>query len=268
MQRERVNISLDIGFTIYWLGKDLPCIALVSGVTKNDGCGVVVLRRVVEELKDRALHGTVVVVPQLNEYGLSFRPCFNGKDEPLCKVIDKLIDIVPRQCPVVEIRCRKGFIPHVIMPKSYEDKDFRTLVEAIPAEPVVKANIKSLANIIRKKGHSSLTLVLSGGKDFSYSEVERGVELVLDLLSNLRFLKRKSKSVQHIYSNGYFLIKCDSKGVFIPSISSGSKIAAKTIIGKLDDSEISSPISGLVLYIASPRLCDVNEIVCVVASED
>lgn len=268
MQRERVNISLDIGFSVYRLGKDIPCIALISGITKTDGCGVVVLRKVIEELKDKTLRGTIIIVPQLNEYGLNFKPCFNDRNEPICKLIDKLIDIIPHHCPVIEILCKKGFIPHIVMPKNYEDKNIRTLIEAIPAEPVVKANLKSLSNIIRKRGHDSLTLVLSGSKDFSHSEVEQGVELVLDLLSNLEFLKRRSKSIQHTYFNGYFLVKCDSKGVFIPSIPSGSKVIAKTTLGKLDDSEIASPINGLVLYITNPRLCDVDEIVCVIASED
>lgn len=268
MQRERINISLDVGFTVYKLGKDTPCIALVSGITRNDGCGVAILRKVIEELKDKSIHGTLIVVPHFNEYGLNFRLCFNDKGGIICKLVDKFIDILPNKCPVVEIRCRRGFIPHAIVPKNYEDRDLRILIEAIPVEPVVRVDVKSLAaNIVKRRDHNSLTLVLSGGKDFSHDEIEQGVELVMDLLSNLGFLRRKSRSVAHTYFNSYFLIRCDSKGIFIPSIPSGSKITAKAPIGRLNDIEIASPTDGLVLYIANPRLCDVDEVVCVVASE-
>lgn len=268
MQRERVSISLDIGFTFYRFGRDTPCIVLVSGVTKNDGCGVFVLRRVIEEIRDRVSRGTILVVPQLNECGLDFKPCFNDKGEPICRLVDKFIEVLPHHCQVVEVRCRKGFIPHIVAPKDYGDRDLRALVDAIPVEPVVKAGLRSLADVARKRGYSSVTLILSGGREFSYSEIEQGIELVLDTLSNLGLLKRRPKHAQHTYFNGYSSIRCDSRGLFIPSISSGAKITAKTAVGKLNDDPITSPTNGLVLYIANPRLCNLNEVVCVIASED
>lgn len=268
MQRERVSISLDIGFTFYRFGRDSPCIVLVSGITKNDGCGVLILRRVIEEIKDKVSRGTILVVPQLNECGLDFKPCFNDRGELICGLVDKFIEVLPHNCQVVEIRCRKSFIPHIVVPRDYDDKDLMSLVDVIPVEPVVKANLRSLADVARKRGYSSVTLILSGGREFGYNEIEQGIELVLDTLSNLGLLKRGPKHTQHTYFNGYTSIRCNSRGLFIPSISSGSKIIAKTTIGKLNDVPITSPTNGLALYVSNPRLCDLNEVVCIIASED
>lgn len=269
MQVERASISIDIGFTLYRLGKDLPCIAFVSGVTDSDGGGYAVLRRVLEELKSKTLHGSILLVPQLNELNLAYRPCtYTSGSSIFCKLVDKLVELIPRECFVVEVRCRRGFVEHILIPSKVIEESLIRLVETIPIEYVVKDKSKGLAYELKKRGYNVATVILNCGKEFDHSEVDKGVEVVMDTLGNLGLLKKKKLNhVKHRYYEGYYVIRCSNRGIFIPSITNCTDIVAQTVVGALEESEVRSPVNGLVLYISRPKLCDIDEVVSVIAIE-
>ncbi|MEM4848976.1 MAG: hypothetical protein QXM55_05000 [Ignisphaera sp.] len=268
MQVERANISIDIGFTLYRLGRDLPCIAFVSGVTGNDGCGYVVLRRVIEELKNKTVHGSILIIPQVNEINLAYSSCSYAHNSSIfCRLVDKLVELIPRECPVIEVRCRKGFVEHIVIPRNKIDEQIKHLVEAIPIEYAVKAKLRSLAYILGKRGFNVATIILNCGKEFSLNEVDKGIEVIIGTLANLGFLKKKANRVEHRYYERYYVLRCSNKGIFTPSIANYANVVVQTVIGTIDGVELRSPVNGLILYVSQPRLCSINEIVSVIAAE-
>lgn len=268
MQVERINISIDIGFTLYRLGKDLPCIVFVSGVTDSDGGGYAVLRRILEELKSKTLHGSTLLVPQLNELNLAYRPCtYTSSSSIFCKLVDKLVELIPRECLIVEVRCRRGFAEHILIPRDGIEEPLIRLVEAIPIEYVVKDKLKGFAQELRKRGFNVATVILNCGKEFNYNEVDKGVEVIMGTLGNLGYLKKKPNQFKHRYYEGYYVLRCSNRGIFTPSITNCTDIVAQTIIGTLEGSEVRSPVNGLVLYISQPKLCNIDEVVGVIAIE-
>lgn len=267
MQIERVNISIDVGFTLYKFGSTPPCLVLVSGVDRASGCGTAILKKIIEQIKDKTIHGTLIIIPQFCEHeDLCKGKGCRDDSEVFCRLIDRFTSSVSTDCVLVEIRCKKDFIPHVIISDVADNERFRGLVDAIPIEYVVKANIKGFSNIIKRKGYKTLTIIFKGGKDFDLDDVLYGVNTIIDMISNLGLLKkRKGRYVQHMYFNGYYTLRCLSKGIFIPSAIAGANITSKNIVGTIDDTEIFSPVDGVVLYISRPKLCSVNDVICVIA---
>lgn len=267
MQVERVNISIDIGFTLYSYGKGKPCITLITGFTDRDACGVLLLKKLVEELKDKTLHGSVVIIPQINENGLKQSSCKKqGRSRTFCKIIEKLSQVIPNDCYVIEIRCRQGFVEHIVAPQDFivNEKNF---VEAIPINYVVKAKIRGALNLLIDKGFKVLSIIINGGKVFDVNYVQQFLEKLLIMLSNLSILKKKSKQVDHshVYFDGYYKIRCSNRGIFVPEIPSGVEVDAGAAIGTLEDDKVIANQSGLALYVSKPKLCDVDEVVAVIA---
>lgn len=268
MQVERANISVDIGFTLYRIGKDLPCIAFVSGVTENDGCGYAVLRKVVEELKNKTVHGTIVIVPQINEVNLAYSPCMHVHSSSIfCRLVDKLVELIPTGCIVIEVRCRRGFVEHIVVPGNRIDEQLKRLVEAIPIEHVVITKLRGLAYVLKKRGFNVARIILNCGKEFSINDVDKGAEVIIGTLVNLGFLKKKSIQVEHRYYERYYILRCINKGIFTPLITNHVNIVAQTVVGTVDGVELRSPVDGLVLYVSQPRLCNIGEVVSVIAVE-
>lgn len=272
MQIERVNISLDIGFTVYRFGNDYPCIALISGLSEYDGCGIAILRKIVEEIKNISTQGTLIIIPQFIEHKYIGRVDRSGlcldDSTVICKLINKLKEIIPLQCLLIEIKCKKDFVPHIVIPSDDIDNRVNELVGAIPLEYVVKTKMKGFTQIVKKKGYTILTLIARGGKEFDIDNVTRGAEIVMNTLANLGFLKRKSNSVHQTQLEGYYAIRCISRGIFIPKIAEGVEVGIKTVIGSLDGVEMISPVSGVVLYVSRPRLCEIGDKVCVIAVKE
>lgn len=268
MQIDRLNISIDLGFTVYRFGKDLPCVSVVSGLTKSDGCCIAILRKVVEELKDKTVRGTAVIVPQLIEQLHIFKTSrCRAFADLLSKLIEKFAEVVPRDCLIIELRCLKGVTPHMIVPEDHVDERLKLLAEAAPLEYIVRSTLRGFSRIINDKGYTVGTLVIKGGREFEPSDVDQGVGIVLDMLTNLGLLKRRSRRVQHVYLGRYHVIRCLLTGIFSPTVASGSEVSAKTVIGRVDGNEIESPVDGVVLYISSSRLCCIDDVVCIIASK-
>lgn len=266
MQIERINISTDVGFTVYKLGKDRPCITFISGISDEDGCGIVLLRKLIDTLKNKTLHGSIIVVPQINELNLKRSSCKKfDTSSVFCNIVEKLCQVLPKECFVVEVRCKKDFVEHIVVSQEFEKDDVKSLVESIPLEYIVKAKIKGVAGILRDKGFNVVSIIFNGGKEFNLDYVEQALGTMITMLSNLGISKKKTKQVQHKYFEGYYVVRCVSRGVFIPSIPRGVEIDVKTSIGTLNESGIFSKQSGLVLHISNPKLCDVDEVVAIIA---
>ncbi|MEM1842782.1 MAG: hypothetical protein QXE70_10810 [Ignisphaera sp.] len=272
---ERINLAVDIGFNMYVFGKGSPCIVLMSGETKSDGCGVVALQKLVKELKDLSVQGIIKVIPQVNENSLVFgiNKCLKNRvkiSSPLCKLIDRIQEIVSNQCMVIEVVCRPNFIPHIaVSPYKPLDDVLQRLIESIPIDIVVKYELESLGFKLIENNCRAVTIVGRGGKTFDLNDSEYLYDILLDTLTNLGFIKRKTrlKTVEHKSFNYYNLIKCMGRGLFIPTVHVGSNIENGSTIGIFNDVEIKAQYDGVVLYISRPRLCDVNETVCVIVSQ-
>uniref|UniRef100_A0A7C2VNJ3 Uncharacterized protein n=1 Tax=Ignisphaera aggregans TaxID=334771 RepID=A0A7C2VNJ3_9CREN len=266
MLLERINISIDLGFTIFRLGKENPCIALISGITYDDGCGVATLRNVVDKLKSLTLRGSVIVVPHVNELDLDVENNrYSGSLFNL--LIKRFSEVLPSNCLVIELRCASGFEPHIVIDKASTDNSVKNVLEAIPIKYIVMSNTSNTAKILRERGFNVITIVFGGGKEFSLDDVEQYVQVILDFLGNLNIIKRRVKQVQHEYLDRYHVIKCHSRGIFVPSIARGSEVSAKDLIGSLDGAEVTSPVDGVVLYVSSPRLCNIGDVICVIGAK-
>ncbi|MEM0489779.1 MAG: hypothetical protein QXG46_02045 [Ignisphaera sp.] len=271
---ERINLAVDIGFNIYVFGKGSPCIVLMSGGTKSDGCGVAVLQKLVKELKDLSVQGTIKIIPQINEYSSVFdiNKCLKNRlkvSSPLCRLIDRMKEMISNQCMAIEIVCRSSFIPHIVVsPYKPLDDVMQRLVKSIPIDIVVNYELKSLGFKLAENNYKVVTIVGRGGKTFDLNDVEYLYDILLDTLTNLGFIKRKtiSKTIEQKIFSSYNLIKCTSRGLFVPSVQSGSIIEKGSIIGTVNDVEIKTQYDGVVLYISRPRLCDINETVCIIIS--
>jgi predicted deacylase len=264
---ERVNIAIDIGFTMYRLGEDKPCITFVSGISDNDACGIALLKKFVEELKDRTLHGTILVVPQLNELNLRITSCRgSSRSSTFCRIIEKLATVIPRDCVVFVIRCRSNFVEHLVVYRELYD-GVKNFVEAIPIEYVVKDSRKGITEIIKDLELNVVTIVLNGGKEFDLNHVENYLNILMKFLSNIGVVKRKATQVTHRYFEGYSVVRCADRGIFIPKIQRGVDVYKGTPIGVIENKEIVSDINGVVLYISNPRLCTLDEVIAVIAIE-
>lgn len=268
MYIERVNIAIDIGFTMYRLGEDKPCITFVSGISDNDACGIALLKKFVEELKDRTLHGTILVVPQLNELNLRITSCRgSSRSSTFCRIIEKLATVIPRDCVVFVVRCRSNFVEHLVVYRELYDS-VKNFVEAIPIEYVVKDSRKGITEIIKDLELNVVTIVLNGGKEFDLNHVENYLNILMKFLSNIGVVKRKATQVtQHRYFEGYSVVRCADRGIFIPKIQRGVDVYKGTPIGVIENKEIVSDINGFVLYISNPRLCTLDEVIAVIAIE-
>ncbi|MEM1541105.1 MAG: hypothetical protein QW101_00555 [Ignisphaera sp.] len=272
---ERINLAVDIGFNMYVFGGGSPCIVLMSGGTKSDGCGIATLRKLVKELKDLSVQGTIKIIPQVNEYSSVFdiNKCLKNRvkiSSPLCRLIDRVLEIIANQCMVIEIVCRPGFIPYIVVsPYKPLDDELQRLVKSIPIDIVVKYELKSLGFKLAENNCKAITIVGRGGKTFDLNDVEHLYDVLLNALTNLGFMKRKtrSKSVEQKIFSSYNLIKCTSRGLFIPMVHAGSNIESGSTIGTLDDIEIKAQHDGVALYVSRPKLCDMNETVCVIVSQ-
>jgi predicted deacylase len=271
LQIERINISIDVGFTLYRFGKDRPCIVFISGISDSDACGIALLKKFVEELKDKNLHGSLLVIPQINELNLNVTSCHEiGEQHIFCKIIEKLVRTMPRECIIVVLRCRKDFVEHIVIPQEIND-NIKNFVEATPIEFIVKTSGKGIISVLRKARLNTVSIILNGGREFDLNYIEKFLNILTAILSNLNIVKRKSKQqsqqIIHRYFEGYYIVKCSNRGIFIPKIQKGIEISKGTSIGSIENNEVISEKDGLVLYISNPKLCNLNEVLAIIAIE-
>lgn len=264
---QRISISIDVGFTAYQLGGGSPCTVLISGFTASDGCGVAVLRKIVDEFRNKSIKGMVTVIPQFIEVkwlAKAYRCSHSGS--VLCALIDKLAEVLPSNCNIIVLRCRRFFVPHVLVSERDVSK-IRSVVEALPVENIVEIESERVVDMAREKGFTIATVVLDCGRYFEEEEVARGFDVVRTALANIGHLKRGSRNVQHRYFKGYHIIRCPRSGIFKPAVNAGVEVSKGSVIGFIEETEIKASVDGLLLYVSKHQLCYVNDVVGIVTAK-
>lgn len=278
IQIERINISSEIGFTVYTFGKGSPCVMIISGETRSDGCGIATAYGVMKNIKSKSIQGTIKIIPQFNEHPHIFKifKCLKKNlatiDSPICKLIDRLQEVAQDQCTIIEVVCKKDFLPHIVIPYKYiNDETIQKIIKLIPIEIVTSYKLNTLGFKLIEKEYKVITIVGRGSNVFELNDVNYLNEVLIDTLSELGFVKKKKKEVksinQRIFKN-YTTIECPSKGIFIPSITLGDEVVKGATIGTINDVEIKSSYNGVVIYISKPRICSENEVICAIVSQD
>lgn len=246
--------------------KEGPCLLIFSAVRGNELNGIEIINRLLESDQVNDIHGTLIVIPVLNVFGMVNYPkllpsgeeidnCFPGREdgsygERIAHVFTQEILCKSDYC----IELSTGSLNHEILPQIYcnvENRENRSLARKF-LTPVI-TNVSLEDNNLRQMTESLNIplLVYQAGEAMRFDEqaIQLGLKGILNVMSSLDMLSdyevENNEDFKPIFSQDEDWLRSPRSGVMHSKVELGQMIKKGEIIGKINDpfsADIAEPV--------------------------
>jgi uncharacterized protein len=249
-----------------------PRVWLSAAIHGDEINGIEIVRRVVERVAPRTLHGAIIAVPVVNVYGFinetrylpdrrDLNRHFPGSERGslAARMAALLLEAVVTQCEYgIDLHTGSDHrynVPHVR--GDFEDPATRRIADAFGTPFIVQAKTRdgSLREAARERGIP--VLAFEGGQVHRYDEeaICAGVDGIMGVLAELGMRRRRRTlpRVQPELLMGTSWLRAKRSGLFRAAVKPGDVIVKGQEVGHLADSlgradrRINATVSGVVI---------------------
>ena len=234
-----------------------PTLCVVAGIHGDELNGVAIARRLIDETDPHDLHGSLVVVPIVNDFGfqngtryLADRTDLNrnfpgrSRGSSAARIAHEFFDGVIRHCDGVA-DLHTGSLNRANLPQvrtDLGDAESLRLARGSGALHVVHSVGPSgtLRRAASEAGVPALVYEIGEPLRLQSEEIEFGVGALRTLLGSLGMLPhaRWVSPVQHRYPRTHW-IRSDTSGIYVPLVDLGANVAPGQMLA-----EVTDPFSG------------------------
>jgi predicted deacylase len=274
---KQVEVEKDyITLKFHQFGEGEPKFLLVAGIHGDEVTGILAAMKIIDELKERKVNGTVTLLPIANPLAFRLReratmtvgefenPDMNrsfpgSKDGNITeRTAYEIWKVVLESNYVVDLHCcMRDSYPFMI---AFEDDYVKKLSSNFPVKAVLKTrgfvsegvgHGGSLSGTAVKNGISSVNVELRGGDSrVNVEDADMLKDSFMKLLVNLGFLEGKKTTVKHESFGEIARVRADHDGFFIQKIAPGTMVKKGTVLGEIFNiGTVISPHEGIVTHI-------------------
>ncbi len=242
-------------------GQTLLCFSTINGDELN---GLEILNQLYDQTNEAELHGTLILVPVLNVYGLTHYPRATPSGNPLIqsfpgkekgsfneRIAHVFTDELLKKSNFC-IECTTGSLNHEILPQVYcdfENIELKKIAKSFQT-PVI-TEVETHASSLRQTAYdlNIPLLVYQAGEAmrFDPAAINIGQQGIINVMSKLEMLK---DSIEHkispITSKDDAWISSPKSGILHAKVNLGEQVKKGALLGMLSDpftNENASPIN-------------------------
>ena len=273
---KKIPLKIDTTIDIYRFGGDENGILIVAGVHGNEVTGIYAARKLIELIEENGCETPVTIVPVANPIAFSCRTRsdprdgldlnrafpYEDKEGPSHYIANCIWSLTKDATTLIDLHSSDHLsaIPYVVC--LYDDEPSKKLAVSLDVETIVggRENKGLLFAEAARSGIPSILIELAG--EYGIYNEEQGEWLARILLD---FLMNKESTATHNFYGNIMDVHSPKKGILRLPIEPGQKVKKDDVIAVIEEEEVFSEHSGIVLRTAEQSMIKEGERICSIA---